>query len=144
MTHDLVERMVGHRTRLAQEAPEHWHDGEEQAAERYLALARAMDRRVALLLALVPRGWCVLGLIGLAPAFVSGQSAPAALAVGLGGTLLAYRALHKLACRARASHGRGACLAADCAPGPAATHLEVSSAPCRSPGSRTARGPRRK
>ena len=109
MTHDLVERMVGHRTRLAQEAPEHWHDGEEQAVERYLALARAMDRRVALLLALVPRGWCVLGLLGLAPAFVSGQSAPVALAVGLGGTLLAYRALHKLA--AGLVHLTGAALA---------------------------------
>jgi ATP-binding cassette subfamily B protein len=39
----------------------------------------------------------VLGLLGLAPVFVSGRSAPAALAIGLGGTLLAYRALQKLA-----------------------------------------------
>ncbi|MGH9651445.1 MAG: hypothetical protein ACRD3I_13375, partial [Terriglobales bacterium] len=29
MTHDLVERMVGHRTRLAQEDRERWHDGED-------------------------------------------------------------------------------------------------------------------
>jgi ATP-binding cassette subfamily B protein len=56
-----------------------------------------MDRRATLLLALVPRGWTGLGLLGLAPAFISGQSAPAALAIGLGGTLLAYRALQKLA-----------------------------------------------
>src|SRR5262245_58695557 len=27
MTNDLVERMVGHRTRLAQESREHWHEG---------------------------------------------------------------------------------------------------------------------
>jgi hypothetical protein len=33
LTHDLVERMVGHRTRLAQETPERWHDGEDQAME---------------------------------------------------------------------------------------------------------------
>jgi len=26
MTHDLVERLVGHRTRLVQEAPERWHE----------------------------------------------------------------------------------------------------------------------
>ena len=109
MTHDLVERMVGHRTRLAQEAPEHWHDGEEQAIVHYLGLARALDRRATLLLALVPRGWPVLGLLGLAPAFVSDQSAPVALAVGLGGTLLAYRALHKLA--AGLVHLTGAVLA---------------------------------
>jgi ABC-type multidrug transport system fused ATPase/permease subunit len=129
MTHELVERMVGHRTRLAQEAPEHWHDGEEQAIERYLALAQAMDRRTALLLALVPGGWCVLGLFGLAPAFVSGQSAPVALAVSLGGTLLAYRALHKLA--AGVVHLTGAALAwQQIAPLVAATtHPEVNSAP---------------
>jgi ATP-binding cassette subfamily B protein len=54
MTHELVERMVGQRTRLAQEAPEHWHAGEDEAAEHYLALARAMDRRATLLLATVP------------------------------------------------------------------------------------------
>ena len=109
MTHDLVERMVGHRTRLAQEAPEHWHDGEEQAIVHYLGLARALDRRATLLLALVPRGWPVLGMLGLAPAFVSDQSGPVALAVGLGGTLLAYRALHKLA--AGLVHLTGAVLA---------------------------------
>ena len=44
MTHDLVERMVGHRTRLAQEAREHWHDGEDQALEQYLARSGAMDQ----------------------------------------------------------------------------------------------------
>jgi ATP-binding cassette subfamily B protein len=45
----------------------------------------------------VPRGWLFLGLLGLAPAFVAGHGSPAALAIGLGGMLLAYRALHKLA-----------------------------------------------
>jgi ATP-binding cassette, subfamily B, bacterial len=44
----------------------------------------------------VPRGWLFLGLLELTPAFVAGYSSPAALAIGLGGILLAYRALHKL------------------------------------------------
>ena len=69
--------MVGHRTRLAQEAPAHWHDGEDQALARYLELARAMDRTAAWLLALVPRGWLLLGLLGLAPAFLTGRGSPA-------------------------------------------------------------------
>src|SRR6185436_8383868 len=30
MTNDLIERMVGHRTRLAQQSPALWHDGEDQ------------------------------------------------------------------------------------------------------------------
>jgi ATP-binding cassette subfamily B protein len=97
LTHDLVERMVGHRTRLAQEAPERWHDGEDQGLERYLERARVMDRAAAWLIALVPRGWLLLGLLGLAPAFVTRHASPAALAVGLGGMLLAYEAFRKLA-----------------------------------------------
>ena len=96
MTHDLVERMVGHRTRLAQEAREHWHDSEDQGLERYQTVSQAVDRRGATLTAVVPRGWLVVGVAGLAPAFVSGSPA-AALAVSVGGLLLAYRAFRRLA-----------------------------------------------
>ena len=96
LTHELVERMVGHRTRLAQEAPAHWHDGEDQALARYLELARGMDRTTAVLLALVPRGWMLLGILGVAPAFLTGATAPATLAVHLGGVLLAAAAYKKL------------------------------------------------
>jgi ATP-binding cassette subfamily B protein len=97
LTHELVERMVGHRTRLAQEAPTHWHDGEDQALARYLELARGMDRTTAVLLALVPRGWMLLGILGVVPAFLTGAPAPATLAVHLGGVLLAAAAYKKLA-----------------------------------------------
>ncbi|RPJ59669.1 MAG: ABC transporter ATP-binding protein, partial [Acidobacteria bacterium] len=97
LTHELVERLLGHRTRLAQEVRERWHDGEDQALTRYLERSAAMDRTAAWLMAVVPRGWLFLSLLGLAPAFVAGSGSPATLAVGLGGMLLAYRALHKLA-----------------------------------------------
>ena len=96
MTNDLIERMVGHRTRLAQESPERWHDGEDQAVERYLTQSTAMDRVVALQ-SVIARGWLVVALLGLGPALVAGTAAPARLAVSLGGMLLAYRALLKLA-----------------------------------------------
>ena len=97
MTDDLVERIVGHRTRLAQDTPEHRHDGEELLLERYLERSVAIDRVTAVLFACIPRGWLLLGILGLVPAFVSGGASPAALAVGLGGTLLAWRAFEKLA-----------------------------------------------
>jgi ATP-binding cassette, subfamily B, bacterial len=96
MTHDLVEQMVGHRTRLAYELRERWHAGEDQALARYLELSRAMDRSSTLLLSLLPRGWLVVGLIGLAAPFVSGQAAPVELALSLGGILGGYQALRKL------------------------------------------------
>lgn len=97
LTHDLLERMVGHRTRLAQENPEHWHNGEDEAMNTYLAHSRHMDQATVGLTALIPRGWLALGLLGLVPAFMSGDSSVAGLAIGLGGLLLAYQALHKLA-----------------------------------------------
>jgi ATP-binding cassette, subfamily B, bacterial len=109
LTHELVERLVGHRTRLAQEVRERWHDGEDQTMARYLEHSTVMDRTAAWLIAVVPRGWLFLGLLGLAPAFVAGHGSPAALAIGLGGMLLAYRALQKLA--AGVWHLTGAALA---------------------------------
>ena len=94
MTHDLIESLVGHRTRLAQLARDQWHQGEDEALESYLKTSKVMDDSTAALLALVPRGWLVIGLLGLTPAFVHG-AAPASMAIGVGGLLLAYRAMKR-------------------------------------------------
>ena len=96
LTHDMVERMVGHRTRLAQEVPEHWHDGEDEAVQRYFEASTVMDRIATFVMVGIVRGWLIVGLLGLAPAIVGGNRSPAAVAVGLGGVLLAARALDKL------------------------------------------------
>ena len=97
LTHDLVESMVGHRTRLAQQPRERWHAGEDEAVEQLLQRGRRMDRTAGWLLAVAPRGWLVLGLLGLAPGFIAGRISMTGLAIGLGGTLLAYRAVEKVA-----------------------------------------------
>ena len=96
MTHDLVESMAGHRTRLAQLAPDRWHAGEDEALEEYLQSSRGLDRSTGRLIALVPRGWLVVGLLGLAPAFVQGTASTARIAIAVGGMLLAYRAWRRL------------------------------------------------
>jgi ATP-binding cassette subfamily B protein len=98
MTHDLVEAMVGHRTRLAQQESARWHDGEDQTVERYAARARAMDRAGALLSGLIPRGWLALGALGLVP-LLSGGTTPSvvSLAVAVWGVLFAYNAFRFLA-----------------------------------------------
>jgi ATP-binding cassette subfamily B protein len=49
-----------------------------------------------LLLALIPRGWLLIGVATLAPPFVSATGASTGLAIALGGMLLAYRALRSL------------------------------------------------
>jgi ATP-binding cassette subfamily B protein len=96
LTLELVERMIGYRTRLAQQAPERWHDGEDHSLRDYHGVSRELDRDAALLAAGVPRGWLVLGTVVLAPAFLSDPGV-GSLAVALGGNLLAYAAIAKLA-----------------------------------------------
>lgn len=93
----LVERMVGPRTRLAQELPWTWHVGEDQDLAAYLTSSRRLDRMEALIAALIPRGWLLIGLLRLAPAWVSGRGTIATVAIGVGGTLLAYGIYSKLA-----------------------------------------------
>lgn len=97
LTHDLVERMVGHRTRLAQQRPENWHAGEDEGLDRYTRSTRALDSNSLLLHGWIPGLWLVLGLLGLAPAFVSGTTTPASMAIALGGVILAWGAFMRLA-----------------------------------------------
>lgn len=97
LTHDLIERMVGHRTRMVQQAPEDRHEDEDRELDRYLSVSKAFDGAFVPLAAGVPRGWLVVGLLGLAPAFVGGSADATQLAIGLGGVLLAYRALSAIA-----------------------------------------------
>jgi ATP-binding cassette subfamily B protein len=96
MTHDLIERMAGHRTRLAQEPRAFWNDGEDAALEHYLKTSAQLDREAVLLQVLVPRGWLLLALLALAPAFLTGRTTTETLAVSIGGILLAYAAFHQL------------------------------------------------
>ena len=96
ITNDLVESMVGHRTRLAQEPRERWHDAEDRSLEHYFRSSKHMDRIAVLLSTLVPRGWLVIGIAGLALNFVRDNSSTGLLAVGLGGVLLAYSALRRM------------------------------------------------
>jgi ATP-binding cassette subfamily B protein len=95
LTHDLVESMVGHRTLVVQRPPVDPR-AEEDAIGAYGRRGEALDGAAARLATLAPRGWLAVGLLGVAPGFVSGRAAPDALAISLGGVLLVYWALRKL------------------------------------------------
>jgi ATP-binding cassette subfamily B protein len=97
MTHDLIERMIGHRTRMAQESHAHWHDGEDEELEHYLQLSKNVDQSELRLLALAPRGWLIVALLGLASAFAQGANSPEQLAIAIGGILIAFRAFNRVA-----------------------------------------------
>lgn len=95
VTHDLIEKMVGHRIRLVQQAPEQWHEGEEERLSAYARRGRDLDRRLSALLAFAPRGWMVVALGALGVEIARDASA-ASVAIGAGGILLALSALSRL------------------------------------------------
>ena len=96
LTNELVERMAGHRTRLAQEPLKNWHETEDDNLERYVHVCRKLDHSLVPLSATVPRGWIVTALLCIAYTFISGATTATALAIAFGGILLAEGALRRL------------------------------------------------
>jgi ATP-binding cassette subfamily B protein len=88
--------MVGHRTRLAQLAPEQWHAGEDEALARAFTAARRLDRTLAWLRG-SPRAWLPLFVLGLAPHFLAAPASLIPMAFAVGGALLGLRALRLFA-----------------------------------------------
>ncbi len=89
MTNDLVERMVGHRTRLAQENRRQWHVEEDKILARYFNLSTRLDQPNLQTAAQV---WLILGLAGIAYTFVVKPNQFTELAISLGGIMLAAQA----------------------------------------------------
>ena len=97
LTRLLVERMAGHRTRLAQAEPARIHDGEDDALAAYHASSVRLDRLRVRLASGLGGGWGALGFAAVAALFVfSPELASGTLAVALGGVLLAQGALASL------------------------------------------------
>lgn len=96
MINALVERMVGHRTRLAQEPADDWHREEDQTLAGYTRLSQQLDAIEVRISAVMGRGWLLLGLAGLAYPLVMGATATVTLAISLGGIMLAYQAFGSL------------------------------------------------
>ncbi len=96
VTYDLIESMVGHRTRLAQLPREEWHKAEDKALQAYFEASRTADGYATALMALIPRGWLLIGLACLAPEIVRADTSGARIALILGGVLLAFNAFRRL------------------------------------------------
>ena len=96
LSEQLVESMVGHRTRVAQQSAADWHTKEEAHLEEYLGESRAIDRTGAWLVSALPRGWLLASLVTLAPSALSGLGSASTIALRLGGVLLAFSALQRV------------------------------------------------
>ena len=96
LTQNLVEQLVGWRTRTAQGDPLRLHDHEDAELSRYAKVSGTLDRFGGGAAVLIPRSALVVGICALTPLFVArGQSVDLWIAVG--GVLLAQRALTRLA-----------------------------------------------
>ena len=112
LTHDLVERMVGQRTRLAQQAPSQWHEGEDQSLDGYLEDSVKMDRTMPWLVAGVPRGWMLLGILGISPLIVTEPDEVGLLPVAIGGGAGGSVGLRTVGCQLGFPRSRRHCLGA--------------------------------
>ncbi|MBV9247965.1 MAG: ATP-binding cassette domain-containing protein [Acetobacteraceae bacterium] len=93
MTHELIEHMLGHRTRLAQEPPHRRNTAEDRTLGEYVGVSCRLDHAIAPVAAGAAGGWTIVAFLALAPAFILGNAGPTALAISLGGILMATRAL---------------------------------------------------
>ena len=99
MTDSMVERMVGHGTRLAQQSRADWHGREDRELADYLQESRRLDAWVPSLASFASRGWVLAALIALIPPLqqaAAGSEVMTGLAISFGGMLLAQRALGRL------------------------------------------------
>jgi ATP-binding cassette subfamily B protein len=99
LTHDLVERMVGHRTVLIQDRPDRTATADQAALRGYDAQTVSLDRAEVFLGVGVARAFLLASLLALMPVVVGAQHADvagAAVAMTVGGIWLAYGALRRL------------------------------------------------
>jgi ATP-binding cassette, subfamily B, bacterial len=96
VTQETIERMVGHLTRLVQQPSEKWHEGEDDLLAQYVKESKRMDRTSIACMALVPRGWLIVGIAVMAHGVVTGSQSSGILAAQLGAILLAFNSLQGL------------------------------------------------
>jgi len=92
MTNDMVERMVGYRTRLVQENPLKWHAEEENILFNYTELSKKLDDMGTIIQGIVGQAWVVFSIPVLLYAFLKNTTGIGVMAMGVGGTLLAAQA----------------------------------------------------
>ena len=92
MTHDMVEGMVGYRTRLVQENPLNWHTEEERILFNYAELSKKLDNLGIIIQGSIGHAWMVFSLPVLLYAFLTHSTGISEMTMGVGGTFLAMQA----------------------------------------------------
>ena len=93
MTNNMIERMVGYRTRIVQENLKHWHDEEDEELERYHSLSKQRDRITLILNPVLTRSWLLFSLLFL---YAFPPDTQQGMFIALGGTLIVYQGFNHL------------------------------------------------
>ena len=96
LTSDTSERMIGHRTRIAQQPAENWHRGEDGSLAGYVERSRKVDQLAAVFVGVLPKAWLMLGIAAMARGVVTESVSAAFLTAQLGAILLAHNSLRAL------------------------------------------------
>jgi ATP-binding cassette subfamily B protein len=96
ITNSLIEKMLGHRTRIAQLPRSRQHQGEDQELEAYLGISERLDHVVSRYVAIAPNLWLIAGLAILLPGFLHPGADPSPVALSVAGVLVAQSALQTL------------------------------------------------
>ncbi len=97
LTHDLVERMAGQRTVVAQQPPALWHRDEARALQAYSAAGSRLDALASALAVLAPRLWLLAAAAALVPHARDAGGHAATFVASVGGMLFVAGAFRKLA-----------------------------------------------
>lgn len=97
LTNDLVEQLMGYRTRLAQQPRDEWHLQEEQLLTDYDRFSTVMDRRHAWLKAALPHGWTLVGLLALLPFLSAPSTGVIGIALTISGIVFASLSFQQMA-----------------------------------------------
>ena len=96
LTSDTSERMIGHRTRIAQQPAENWHRGEDGSLAGYVERSRKVDQLAAVFVGVLPKAWLMVGIAAMARGVVTESVSAAFLTAQLGAILLAHNSLRAL------------------------------------------------
>ena len=93
MTNNMIERMVGYRTRIVQENLNNWHDEEDAELESYHSLSKQRDRITLFLNPVLTRSWLLISLLFL---YMFPPDTQQGMFIALGGTLIVYQGFNHL------------------------------------------------
>jgi len=93
MTNNMIERMVGYRTRIVQENLKHWHDEEDSELNAYHKLSIQLDRITLILNPVLTRSWLIFSLLCL---YLFPPESQQDMFIALGGVLIVYQGFNHL------------------------------------------------